>query len=87
MPSLKLQMHPYKVTKDLFPERGGGGEKKKKANKETRTPFRSLPQYILCSKYLLWNHHQMTFCHPAEADAQPVSKQPSPKMVLSLTSE
>lgn len=49
MPSLKLQMHPYKVTKDLFPERGEGGGKKK-ANKETRTPFRSLPQYILCSK-------------------------------------
>lgn len=87
MPSLKLQMHPYKVTKDLFPEKGEGEKKKKEANEETRTPFRSLPQYILCSKYLLWNHHQMTFCHPAEADAQPMSKLPSPKMVLSLTSE
>lgn len=76
-------MHPYKVTKDLLPEREERG--KKNAN-ETRTPFRSLPQYILCSKYLLWNHHQMTFCHPAEADTQPVSKLPSPKMVLSLTS-
>lgn len=30
MPSLKLQMHPYKVTKDLFPEREEGGKKKKK---------------------------------------------------------
>lgn len=32
MPSLKLQMHPYKVTKDLFPERGE--EKKKQTNKQ-----------------------------------------------------
>lgn len=37
MPSLKLQMHPYKVTKDLFPERAeGGGEK---ANKKTKNTF------------------------------------------------
>lgn len=34
MPSLKLQMHPYKVTKDLFPERGGGGGKKKQTKKQ-----------------------------------------------------
>lgn len=86
MPSLKLQMHPYKVTKDLFPERGEGGGKKKQTKKQEHLsdPF---PNTFFVQNNLLWNHHQMTFCHPAEADAQPVSKPPSPKMVLSLTSE
>lgn len=39
MPSLKLQMHPYKVTKDLFPEREEGGKKKKKSKQRNKNTF------------------------------------------------